>query len=862
MNNGFFEEEALSLKQQKIIKPRIKKPIKQNCEKCGLSINCKNPKLGIQGNGKSGILLIYNQIELEDDLKGKYLTGRIGKNIKRLFPEDYDIYDECWIVPAIQCYSKKEVKPAKATICAAKIREYIKQLNPKLILTFGKFAIDSVVLHKLTGRVNKATLVDWVNYQIPDQEYKCYVCPTWGDYQYYVKRNNTWQDDIVIKKQMVSDISKALEMVNKPFYISNYNGDAFSITDKDEAIKIINEYKDKKIFALDYETTGIKPHREAHQIYTASISDGLFAYSFPFFQDKDFKDAWKELLTNDAIKIAHNAKFENTWTYNKAHNKKYWINRLTKDTMLNAHSIDNRKKVGLKFLTYIHLGILGYDSSIDPYLESTKEEQDEYGANAYNRIKEAPLNDVLHYNALDSLFTFKIYQLQKTLLDNHTKIGSEFFTDSSIELGKAENHGVYLDQMDAVHEYNKLTKRMEKLELKIKYSDEMEKWDLPNEFRPSAPGDLTHLVFKCLQLKSNGILTATGKEKADVEALEKIDSEVAKYTLQWRKLKKVRDTYLKGFMKEAVNSIIHTSLNLHTVTTFRSSSNDPNLQNVPARDQEVTSLLRKLIIARPNHKLGEYDYKAMEAAIVAIYNKDPNWINYVSDINNDMHRDMAAKLVIRNKEDVLKSERQTVKSSFVFATVYGSYWKNTAKGLWDSFEPETIKHLKSKGIINLEDYRSHVKKVETWFWQDQFPVGYEWMNKTIKDYEKKGYVELLTGFRCYGPMSRNQILNTPVQGTASHCKLWTLNRISKLITKKNMNSRIVLEIHDSIIPDIDPAEEDYLDYQIWLYGTQKIREYFDWLIVPLFIEKKISEVNGNWSEMENKGLLKGEYLNG
>ena len=107
-------------------------------------------------------------------------------------------------------------------------------------------------------------------------------------------------------------------------------------------------------------------------------------------------------------------------------------------------------------------------------------------------------------------------------------------------------------------------------------------------------------------------------------------------------------------------------------------------------------------------------------------------------------------------------------------------------------------------------------------------------------------------------MSRNQVINYRVQGTASHCKLWTLQQISHKLIEKKMKSRILLEIHDSIIPNIYPEEEDYLDYLVWNYGTQKIREHWEWLIVPLYVEKKISEINGNWSSMKTIGLLKGE----
>lgn len=870
MQLGFFDDEATEIKATKIKEVKTR-TIKGTCKSCGLSSLANSPKLGIQGKGLKEVLIVIEKVSKQDDKNGKYLTDRNGKNIKESLSEHFNVFSDCWIVAATQCYSSKKIKANQCLACSIKVQEAIKELKPKVIITFGKAAIDAVVNHKITGRVKNLKLIDWVGYQIPDQDYKTFICPTYDDYQYFVPRNANYQTDIVIKNQMIEHIYKANQCVTKPFYISNYGSEIMTITNKREAIDIIKRItrnKENEAVSIDYETTGIKPYRDGHKIVSASISDGLFSYAFPFFNDEEFRTVWKEFLLSKVKKIIHNAKYENTWSKNRSgfnNEKGTWIKNIIADTMIDAHIIHNKKKVGLKFLVYVYFGIIGYDAEIDPYLEPSQEEKDKYGANAINRIEQFitkyGIEKLLIYNGYDTFFDYKLWEVQQTLLlKNLTKKGSEFFLEGSLALGKAENKGILLDTENAKLEYKKLTKRMEKAETVIQESEEMKLWDKDKAFRPSAPGDLTHLLFKCMNIKGDeNNLTATGKYKADVEALEQYDNPIVKNTLQWRKLKKVRDTYLNGFLIEETDNIIHTSLNLHTVDTYRSSSNDPNLQNVPARDVEVMNLLRRLIITRRNRKLAEYDYKAMEAVIIAIYNKDPNWIRYVSDPANDMHRDMAAKLVLRKKTDVMKDERQIAKNGFVFPTVYTSYYKNTAKNMWDQFSPETFKHLRSKGIKTLNDYTDHVKSVERWFWEDQFPVGYEWMNKTVKDYEKKGYVDLYTGFRCYGPMTKAQVINTPIQGTASHCKLWTFKELSKLIERKKMSSRLLLEIHDSIIPDVDPAEEAYLDYQVWLYGTQKIRENWEWLIVPLFIEKKISKVNGSWAEMENMGLLSGDY---
>jgi len=847
MNAGFFDSADIPNSPIKVKKSIIYKNI--NCQSCGLSNFCKSPKMGMQGKGKKKILIIIEYPTVVDDAKGKYLSGDIGNAFIPMFKRcNINIWNDCWVIAAQQCCGEKK----RIKSCNNEPLQLIKKLNPKIVLTFGIDAINSILSNKLTGRLSGITLLDFVGYKIPDQALQCFICPSWNIGCLYESKN--YKVDPIKVKQMESHIQHALALYNKPFYSATYESDAFPITNVKKAIKILQDMQTKNAVAVDYETTGLKPHRKGQEIVYASVSDGLFSYAFPFFHSPLFRKEWKALLQSSTGKICHNAKFEYTWTKVL---EGYKIKHIVADTMLDAHVLHNKKKTNLKFLTYVHFGII-YENDIGQYLEASKEEKDMYGGNAFNRIKEAPREQVLLYNALDSLFTYKLWELQQGQLTKHTKQGSAFFRDASIELAKAEQVGMLLDEPQAKKEHKRLTNKMARIEYTIAQSDDMKTWDKETPFRPSAPGDLSHLLFDCMKLKPRkDALTPTGKPSADVEAMEKYDLLIVQQTLQWRKYKKIRDTYLQGFITESVNSLIHTSLNLGRVDTYRSSSDSPNLQNIPARDLETMQLLRKLIIARPGHKLGEYDYRALEAVIICIYNKDPKWIEYVSDIKNDMHRDMAAKLVLRNKKDVMKDERQIVKSGFVFPTVYGSYWKNTAKNLWDEYNSETKVHLQEKGIETLDDYREHVKKIEHWFWHEQFPTGFEWMQKTLRDYEKKGYIDLLTGFRCYGPMTRNQVLNTPIQGTASHCKLWTFNKVSKLITKEKKNSRLLLEIHDSIIPDIDPEEEEWLDQQMWLYGTQKIREEWEWLLTPLFIEKKISAIDGNWSEMENKGLLKG-----
>jgi len=646
---------------------------------------------------------------------------------------------------------------------------------------------------------------------------------------------------------------KKIEMTKEELEIYNSYVQNVTVTQKvKEAIWMIEEMGKNDKIAFDYETTGKKPYRKGHRIFSASISNGRAAFAFPFFNDKDFLTAWKGLMLGDVKKICHNAKFESVWTKVILG---YWPKNIIADTMINVHVIDNRGKVGLKPLVKKYFNIGGYEESIENYLKPDPVEADKYGANAFNRIDKAPLDKLLLYNGLDSLFTFLLYKKQERELDNHTSIGARFFTEASLDLAKIEVEGFPFDSEKAKGSFSEIEEKMKTIEKETMEMGEMQLWDKNKKFRFTASADLAYIIFDKMKYKlSDGNKTTTGKAKMDIDTLEKYKLPIVRNVLEWRKWKKVKDTYLTSLLRETVDEKIHASIRLENVDTYRSSCADPNLQNIPARNEEVMSLIRKCFISKKDCKLGEYDYKAMEAVIIACYNKDPRWIDYVSDPENDMHRDMAAKIYLKEKEDVTKNDRFLGKNGFVFPTVYGSYWKNTAVNLWDC-EKDTKDHLKSKGIKTLEDMRCHIKKVEDWFWFDQFPVGYEWMTKTLADYEKKGFIDLYSGFRCYAPMSRNQVINYRIQGTASHCKLWTLQQVSRKLLKKKMKSRILLEVHDSLIPNIYPEEESILDYLVWDYGTQKIREHFSWLQVPLYIEKKISKINGNWAEMEAKGLL-------
>ncbi len=843
---GFFDSEDVEVERGDEA-PRVRKiaEVKNySCEDCGLYKSCNTPKSKPTGQGSSGVLVVMEGPSKEEDSTGRRLSGESGGIFKEaLEAAGYSLKD-IWITNAPLCRSGAEVpSPIQLQACSQVLKELVGTLKPKAIITLGKNALDCLFFGRMMGQ----SLGDFVGEAIPDQIHGTWVFPTWAPMMVLKQYR-----DPVMLRQIAQTIKRAIEN-QEPFPTQlPVIDDVEILTSESQVVQVLNELRSRSALAYDYETTSKKPQRGEAAIWSASISDGEKAWSFPFFKGPEFLKAWKRLLTSPRIKkICQNGKFEALWTFTKLG---YWPDSLHWDTMLASHCLNNKQSVGLKFQTFLKFGVPDYSKRISGFFESTPAEKEKWGANALNMVHKAPQDELLLYGGLDSLYTFHLWKIQEQLASDHVLQGIRFLTESSMWLAKAESQGIQLSEAAAVQVQEEITQKLDRIENRVLSMEEIKQWDRPTRFRLSAPADLTHLVFDILKYKPESY-TATGKPAADKEAMEKIDLPIVKKVMEWRTWAKVRDTYIKGFLREAVDGVIHPSFNIHTVDTFRSSSDAPNFQNVPKRDPKTSKPIRLLLRPRPGHYLAEFDYKAVEVGISSCYNKDPVLIKYITDPSTDMHRDMGEELFLYEPGTLPKAARGVAKNSFVFPEFYGSYYEQVAPDLWNKAPPETKEHLKEKGFKTLAQYKEHVKAVEASFWGERFSVYASWKKKNLKQYESRGYIDLHTGFRCLGPMKRNEVSNYGTQGSAFHCLLRTFNRVSWAMEKLGMDSKIIGQIHDAIVADISPEEEEMVDKLVWYYGTQEIREAWGWILVPLSIEKSRSAVDGSWAEMEDCGLL-------
>jgi DNA polymerase I-like protein with 3'-5' exonuclease and polymerase domains len=414
-----------------------------------------------------------------------------------------------------------------------------------------------------------------------------------------------------------------------------------------------------------------------------------------------------------------------------------------------------------------------------------------------------------------------------------------------------------------------LTRRIDVLETKFKKTNFYKHWlhSFGKEPNIHSNAQLSSFLYKIKKL-TPATNTVSGQGSTDEEALTMLNIPELNDLLQIRKLKKIRDTYLEAFVREQVDGWIHPSFNLHLVQTYRSSSDSPNFQNIPKRDKEAMLICRKALLPRPDHQLLEMDFGSLEVRIAAAYHKDPMMLKYITDPTTDMHKDMAQQIFCIDRLDRSLPEhkmlRDATKNGFVFPQFYGDYYKNCAHNLaigWgkltnSKWKPGTgIKmpegtladHLISQGIKSYSQFEEHIRVIEKDFWENRFRIYNRWKEKWWKMYQKNGYVDLLTGFRCSGLMRKNEVINYPVQGSAFHCLLWSFIQTDKIMLKEKWDTKIIGQVHDSLILDVAPDELSHVVNTIKNVTCVDLPKAYSWINTPLDIEADVSGVNQSWA---------------
>jgi len=454
--------------------------------------------------------------------------------------------------------------------------------------------------------------------------------------------------------------------------------------------------------------------------------------------------------------------------------------------------------------------------------------------------------------------------------------GYNLLQEGSMCFSDMQQNGIRIDMGHCKHQYKKLGKEVKKQSEKLMDHKEIRKWQkvYGKKFNIKSDDQLADVLYNKLGYTAQKI-TEKGNNSVDQEALKALGIPMVDDYLRYRKLDKIRNTFLRNLLKEQHDGWLHPFLNLNTARTYRSSSDRVNIQNQPTRDPEAGEIIRRAFISREGHCLVAGDYGGVEVKGSAWYHEDPTMLGYLRDPeNSDMHADFCMLLFkLAGLDESIKGEktlRKGTKNGFTFPQFYGDYYGNNAVSLfgWADLKTKNGKivpdsgmkirgdvpvgrHIRENGIKTFEQFKAHVGKIEDDMWKRRFKQYKKWRDNQYNWYLKHGYVSILSGFICKGIMTRNATINYPIQGVCFHALLWSVIQLNKEIKKRGMKTKLIFQVHDEIVADVPKEEYDDFMELMKQVMVHDIRDYFTFINTPLELEAEASAVDGNWFEMDS-----------
>lgn len=399
---GFFSKEET----QSVNRPDGKI---YSCVRCKLIKTAHTPKMKPYGRFKKGILIVNDFPSEKDDKIGKPLHSADGLFLKKQLEHlGIDLWEDCMVTNAINCCPGESLPTTyQNACCRTSLLKTIEQYMPKLIILLGTGPVVSLIGHRWKRDIGK--IAKWRGWVIPDQDLKCWIAPVY--HPQFVRGADKQEVVTIFQQDLERVISKGLSKFKKrpPVKI-----DIIGPQDLD----VLYDIKNGDLSAVDFETTGLKPHAPGHRIISAAVTTSeKHAYAFMMPSKKSQRRPLLDYFQNPAIiKIAQNMKFEHAWCISRL---KVIVNGWGWDTMLATHMLDNRPDItSLKFQTYVQFGIVDYDSEISPYLKSI----DPADGNSLNRIHELiatkeGADKLLTYNGYDSIWEHQLALLQTNLIN-------------------------------------------------------------------------------------------------------------------------------------------------------------------------------------------------------------------------------------------------------------------------------------------------------------------------------------------------------------------------------------------------------------------------------------------------------------
>lgn len=556
------------------------------------------------------------------------------------------------------------------------------------------------------------------------------------------------------------------------------------IENEHDAEALAHKISVQDYFCFDTETTGTNP-----------ITAQIVGLSICFKEHEAFYVAMpKEKEGKRKMLEIFRTAFENPKTLKIGQNIKYDILILENyginvqgpmfDTMIAHYILQPELHHGMDYLAEIYLN----------YKTVHIEELIGEKGKGQKNMSDLEPQKVYEYACEDADITLQLKGiLEKEIEKDGT---SDLFWNIEMPLVKVlaymERNGAMIDPKVLAETSRLFTERMKVLETQIYEAAGM-------SFNILSPKQVGEILFDRMHIVDKPKKTKTGQYVTSEEVLEtlKSDNPIVDLILKYRGLKKLLGTYVDA-LPELVNpetGKIHTSYNQTVTATGRLSSSNPNLQNIPVRDEDGKEV-RKAFVPEPGCKFFSADYSQIELRIMAHLSGDHNMIEDFM-LGHDVHAATAAKVFHKPIEEVTKAERSKAKTAN-FGIIYGI----SAFGLAQKMG---VSRTEAKELI--ENYFLTYKGIK------------EYMDKAIENAREKGYIETVLKRKRYLPdisshnatvrgFAERNAINAPIQGSAADIIKKAMIGIYNRFMKENLKSTMILQVHDELNFNVVAGEEE------------------------------------------------------